>query len=138
MVLDKITDEAKKVSSFEKLTITAQVSIVYVHIEAARKLSIPLSAICEALNAAGSKVTVRYLREALSVVRRRLKANGGLAQDVSAIEGKTPSVEPSVTAEPVRTDSPASTPKAAREQKADSYMASSNPLLASSKNRKQE
>lgn len=138
MVLDKITDEAKKVSSFEKLTITAQVSIVYVHIEAARKLSVPLSAICEALNAAGSKVTVRYLREALSVVRRRLKANGGLAQDVSVIESKSSSVKPSATAEPVPTDSQAPTPKAAREQKADSYMASSNPLLASSKNRKQE
>ena len=138
MVLEKITDEAKKVRGFEKLTITAQVSIVFAQIEAARRLSIPLASICEALNAAGSKVTVRYLREALSVVRKRLKANGGIAQDVSPVEVESASVMPHVAAEPVRTDLPAQTPKAARDKKADSYMASSNPLLASSKNRKQE
>lgn len=129
MVLEKITAQAQQIKSFASLPATAQVSILYAEIDAARKLSIPLTAICEALNSAGSTITVRYLRQTLYVVKKRLEKAG------SAIPAPT-QVPPAVAKQSqVPRDSALPqdstlTPKQARENKANSYMTSSNQLLA--------
>lgn len=132
MVLDKITEEAKKVAGFETLTVTAQIAILYSYIVEARKMSLPLSAICEALNNAGSKVSERYLREALSVVKGRLKANGGTTQSSATVDAKLPVSSQTGNVQAPDTSSTAKTPKEAREEKANSYMTASNPLFAAS------
>lgn len=137
VVLEKITEAGQKTKGFSELPITAQVSVLYLEIEDARKLSIPLSAICDAMNAAGSTVTLRYLREALSIVRRRMKAKGmqpGSGQIISStprepeqqIEPKTPKPAP-IPVQSTKTQ----TPKEARDKKAEAYTnsASNNPLL---------
>lgn len=58
------------------LPVTAQISILYPLILEARSFGIPHSLICEAMNSAGSNVTLRYFREALSVVRAKHKKQG--------------------------------------------------------------
>ena len=130
LVLDKITEKAKQMKGFANLPKTAQVSILYAEIDAAKKLSIPLTAICEAMNNAGSTVNVRYLRQALYVVKKRLQ--GTTEAGATAIPHST-SVQPSQKPPAAQTTNPATSslaPKAAREEKANSYMTSGNPLLA--------
>lgn len=141
MVLEQITEAGKQIKGFAELPITAQVSVLYMEIEAARKLSIPLSAICDAMNLAGSTVTLRYLREALSVVRRRMKDQGIAPGSGPAPRAQSkPSTQQSVSSStkpatmPVQSgkaETPHKTPKEARDEKADSYTssASNNPLL---------
>lgn len=130
LVLEKITEAGKQIPGFANLPVTAQISMLYDEIEAARKLSIPLSAIQSALNQAGSTVTLRYLREALSVVRARMRNNGAAA----APETQPSASTPKAPAKPGRSgivEKPAKTPREAREQKAEQYTgsATNNPLL---------
>ena len=132
MSTDQIIEAAKRIRDFDKLPVTAQISLLYAEITAARKHRLPLSTICSALNEAGSKVTLRYLRQALSVVRQRHKDEplptpsshpaAGIAKHVSPAKPQQVSGEVELTAQ---------TPKEAREQKAESYVSGtqSNPLL---------
>ncbi|NMZ71343.1 hypothetical protein [Pseudomonas peli] len=149
MVLEQITEAGKQIKGFAELPITAQVSVLYIEIEAARKLSIPLSAICDAMNLAGSTVTLRYLREALSVVRRRMKAQGiapGAGPAPSAqTKSSTQQIVSSTTKPailPVQSgnaETQSQTPKEARDQKAETYTSSAtnNPLLRQHHKRKE-
>lgn len=72
MVMGRITEAAQRVRGFEKMPMTTQIGLVLNEIEEARRMRIPLAFICEEMNAAGSAVTLDYLRRALSVVRKRL------------------------------------------------------------------
>jgi hypothetical protein len=140
VVLEKITETAKQIKGFAALPVTAQVSILYAEIEHARSLSIPLSSICEAMNAADSTVSLRYFREALSVVRRRMKKHSralGSGQPAGVQANTIPpkkdirhaknQSKPVQSAEPVNQHR---TPKEARDDKAESYTSSaSNNLL---------
>lgn len=128
---DLIIAAARRIKGFEKLPVTAQLSLLLAEIEAARKHRLPLQVICEALNEAGSKVTLRYLREALSVVRKR---NQGMPAAPQALPAAG-IVKTSQTTKPQQTPGAVElenlTPKEAREQKAEAYVTgtSSNPLL---------
>lgn len=129
--MQRITDEANRISGFGALPVTAQVSLLYNLIAEAQANRIPLSFICKAMNDAGSSVTERYLREALFQVRKQRKARG---QSTAAT--LPAQVEKSVSApaptKPVETGSEGNsgqTPRQQRESKANSYMENSNPLL---------
>lgn len=124
MILDALTAKAGEIEGFERLPVTAQISLVYDEIETARKLSIPLSSICSALNKAGSKVTLRYLREALSVVRRRLKSKP-LSLPFETIQNLSEKRPDSILID----QSTGKTPKILRQEKADKYTNFENPLL---------
>ncbi|MGG5276305.1 hypothetical protein [Pseudomonas syringae pv. coryli] len=131
MVLENLFEKARSIEGFEKLPVTAQISLLYSEIEAARRHSIPLSVIQDHLSRAGSSVSVRYLRQALSVVRARLKeaepdTNGAEPRPLTPIKSNpAPSRSSENKAEPTRT------PKEARDQKADQYTApaATNALL---------
>lgn len=130
LVLENLTEKARAIEGFKNLPVTAQISLLYNEIEAARLHSIPLSVIQEHLSEAGSSVSLRYLRQALSVVRARLKDNAPLPLG----EGKkrlTPVKEPQAPTPVIANPTSTKTPKEAREQKADAYTtpASTNPLL---------
>lgn len=131
LVLDKITESGKRIPGFANLPVTAQISMLYDEIEAARRLRIPLSAIQSALNQAGSTVTLRYLREALSVVRARMKKNPDAAAVDSSQKREPASKTPAKPVQPGAPETPSTTPKEAREQKAERYTgsASNNALL---------
>ncbi|SFL42992.1 hypothetical protein SAMN04244574_04278 [Azotobacter beijerinckii] len=122
MVMGRITEAAQRVRGFEKMPMTTQIGLVLNEIEEARRMRIPLAFICEEMNAAGSVVTLDYLRRALSVVRKRL-----LDQDTQPAattpSQSTPKQSPASRSEPG--------PKAAREEKAAKYMGNDNPLLRS-------
>ncbi|MFU4911783.1 hypothetical protein ACM7ZU_29905 [Pseudomonas aeruginosa] len=130
LVLEKITEAGKQIPGFANLPVTAQISMLYDEIEAARKLSIPLSAIQSALNQAGSTVTLRYMREALSVVRARMRKNGAAAAPETQPSAPTPKA-PAKPGQSGVIEKPAKTPREAREQKAEQYTgsATNNPLL---------
>lgn len=133
MVLDKITSDARLITGFADLPVTAQISLLYNEIEEARKLSIPLASICKALNDGGSKVELRYLREALSVVRRRLSKSGEPKPATSTAAGRTTaaSAAPATNKAGKASIEQNQTPREARERHAESYMnsANTNPLL---------
>lgn len=133
MVLDKITSDARHISGFAELPVTAQISLLYNEIEEARRLSIPLASICKALNDAGSKVELRYLREALSVVRRRLSKPGesNVAKVTTARHTAAATVAPAKDKADKTPTEQNQTPREAREKHAESYMnpANMNPLL---------
>ncbi|MEE4460537.1 hypothetical protein V2S84_00025 [Azotobacter chroococcum] len=123
MVIGRITEAAKRVRGFEKMPVTAQVALLLNEIEEARRMRIPLAFICEEMNAAGSLVTLGYLRRALSVVRKRMP---GLGMQPAATPSQGASKAPSASSsEP----GPGLTKKEAREAKVDQYMGGNNPLL---------
>lgn len=126
MVLDEIRSKGQQIQGFATLPVTAQISLLYSEIEAARKLSIPLSAIQAALKEAGSNVSIRYLREALSVVRRRLKESPPPSQARESGSANPPALP--TQKRPARPGGRSS--KEAQDQKADSYTGSAvnNPL----------
>jgi len=130
LVLQRITEHAQRISGFEALPVTAQVSMLYDLIAEAQRHSIPLKMICEAMNDAGSTCGVRYLREALFTVRKRHKDQVGEPGPVQkTAENKATAHTPS---KPVKKDNERSlglTPKQQREAKARSYMVNDNPLL---------
>lgn len=124
----KIIEAAKSLSYFSELPITTQVTAVFAEIEEARNLKIPLAMICKALNDAGSKVSEKYLRDVLSVVKKQ-RTSKGVETAPSRTErlshdqpGTQPEEKPAI----------AQNPKEAREEKANSYMTASNPLFAAS------
>ncbi|WP_420170744.1 hypothetical protein ACN99C_26680 (plasmid) [Pseudomonas alloputida] len=129
--MQRITDEANRISGFDALPVTAQVSLLYNLIAEAQSHGIPLRMICKAMNDGGSSVTERYLREALFQVRKKREARGESTDTTLPVQ-----VEKSASAQaptkPVKTGSEGSsghTPKQQRETKAQSYMDNSNPLL---------
>jgi len=128
VVIDKITLKAKSIKAFKSLPITAQVALLHGEIMEARKFRIPLSAICAALNEAGSTVTVRYFREVLFVLRKSgqntISSSGVVLPDVNDVRGNT--VNAYETKE--RNDHNLS-PSERRQQKADFYTKLTNPLL---------
>lgn len=115
VVIGRITEAAKRVGGFEKLPMTTQIGLLLAEIEEARRMRIPLAIICEEMNAAGSAVTVGYLRRALSVVRKRM--DGQETQPAAAPSPTPPRAKP--------------TKREALEEKAGRYMGSDNPLLNS-------
>jgi hypothetical protein len=115
VVIGRITEAAKRVGGFEKLPMTTQIGLLLTEIEEARRMRIPLAFICEEMNAAGSAVTVGYLRRALSVVRKRM--DGQDAPPAAAPSPQPPRANP--------------TKREAREEKAGRYMGGDNPLLNS-------
>lgn len=123
VVIGRIADAAKRVRGFEKMPVTAQISLLLNEIEEARRMRIPLAFICEEMNAAGSLVTLGYLRRALSVVRKRM-ADLGMQPAATPSHGASKESSAS-SSEP----GPGLTKKEAREAKADQYMGGNNPLL---------
>jgi hypothetical protein len=130
LVLQKITEQAKVISGFEALPVTAQVSMLYDLISEAQNHSVPLKMICKALNDAGSTCNVRYLREALFTVRKRHQKRGIEPGPVSPPAASHATAQP--PSKSVKTESEGNsglTPKQRRDAKADAYLADSNPLL---------
>lgn len=129
--MQRITDEAQRISGFDALPVTAQVSLLYNLIAEAQEHRIPLRMICKAMNDAGSSVTERYLREAIFQIRKQRKARGqNTAADLPIQIEKSASAQ--APTKPVETGSEGKsghTPKQQRENKAQSYMENSNPLL---------
>lgn len=119
MVMGQITEAAKRIGSFEKLPMTTQIGLVLTEIEEARRMRIPLAFICAEMNAAGSAVTVGYLRRALSVVRKRM-------------DGQETQPAATPCPPPPRANQ---TKREAREEKARRYMEDDNPLFNSLKKR---
>lgn len=129
MVLEKITEAGKQISGFSELPNTAQIALLQEHIEAARSLHIPLKAITKALNEAGSNVTLRYLRQALWVVRSRSETVPTHAPSPALREKGSSRKQSKAQADEKRL--PGETQKDARERKASVYVDSpdTNPLV---------
>ncbi|WP_150573837.1 hypothetical protein [Pseudomonas fluorescens] len=130
MVLEKITQAAKREKGYEKLPGIAQVALVLSEIEEARALSIPLAAIQQAMEAAGSSVSLRYLRQALAVARARALKRQKHLNIPTSTSALSASVEmpPALAEQPQRTeaDQPPRSAKREREEKADRYVDSPN------------
>lgn len=128
--VDAITEKAKSTSKFSTLPVTAQISILYPLILEARSFGIPHSLICEAMNSAGSSVTLRYFREALSVVRAKHKKHGIKVQPSKTTEGQQGTGLARREVHPQEAAS-SSVPKGLtttkdRQEKADKYMGLTN------------
>lgn len=131
LVLQKITDNARQITGFESLPVTAQVSMLYHLIEEAQSHRIPLKMICKAFNDAGSTCSVQYFRAALFVARQRIKkgviAPAGIQ---TPSPGRTTLEAPPQSAQADSEGNSGLTQKQRRDAKADSYsLSDSNPLL---------
>lgn len=123
----RITEAANQIDGFAQLPVIAQISLLYSEIESARAMSIPTSVICAAMNKAGSGVTVKYFRDAISTVRKRMKKSNN--HGACIVEPKPPST-PQAPKPAQQTGT--LTPSKERERKVSNYMDSSNPLLKKS------
>ncbi|MBI6621532.1 hypothetical protein YA0783_24905 [Pseudomonas corrugata] len=134
MNIERITEKAKQTSKFSELPITAQMSILYPLIIEAKGFGIPHKVICEAMNAAGSNVTLRYFREALKTVRAKYKKQGVIiTADTLPMGAKNPpSLQVKPAGEPNATFGSGLSSTQARNNKADQYMnnPSSNAVLS--------
>lgn len=130
MNVDAITKKALATTRFADLPVTAQISILYPLIMEARKVGIPQSLICEAMNEAGSNVTLRYFREALSVAKKKIEKSGLTPISSKSTYDNDLTTEKPNTAKKPKDPNTVTTTKE-RDAKADSYMTArpSNPLL---------
>lgn len=115
-ILDQMIEKSKKMQGFSQLPVSTQIALLLPEIEEARRLRIPLKFIQSALAEAGSKVTLRYFREALSIARSRTRT-------IKTLKPSLPTThEEALNHQEL-------TPKQKRDAKAESYMNQSHPLL---------
>lgn len=126
MVLIKITELAKAIPGFEKLPITSQVSLLKSEILEARMHRVPHEAICEALRDGGSTVSVRYFRQVLFELRLTGKNTDRPSDAVPSVaKTELPRLRTSESDDQEQT----LTATEKRQQKAEFYTSSNNPLL---------
>lgn len=126
-MLEKITNKARSIKDFDRLSITAQLALLMPEIQAAREFGISNGLIRKAINDGGGQIkSDAYFRQALHNVRK--KHPGGPPKPP-----ETRTIQPAKSSTP----SPVTT-KQARENKAKEYAtaASTNPLF--SKTQKKE
>lgn len=116
-ILDQMIEKAKKMQGFSQLPVSTQIALLLPEIEEARRLRIPLKFIQSALAEAGSNVTLRYFREALSIARSRTRTIKPVTLSLPTAHEEAPSHQEL-------------TPKQKRDAKAEMYVNNSNPLLS--------
>lgn len=126
MVLIKITERAKAIPGFNKLPITSQVSLLKSEILEARMHRVPHKAICSALQDGGSTVSVRYFRQVLfelGLTSRNTDRPSG--DDLPLVKSEASRLSTFVGDD----QEPNLTATERRQQKAEFYTSSNNPLL---------